>query len=200
MILNEEILKKLNKQLNDIELEKELDELSSSALEKEELRKVYESLRKLDVYNVSISESYKNDLLFRVNKKINKQKILVKLNRVSLAGYFTIMILFIVLSYHNFFYSKYDNKNFKLSLKDVEYLNNLSISDIKNTFIDNDYIEPQKKIQNKNRNVSEKDDELIAIAETNKYLLHQNYIPAVDDILLYECVDDDMLNNIFTNL
>jgi len=200
MILNEEILKKLNKPLNDSELEKEIESLSSSSLEKEELKHVYESLRKLDVNNLSISESYKNDVLFRVNKKISKQKILVKLNKISLAGYFTIMVLFSVLSYYNFFYSKYDNKNFKLSLKDVEYLNSLSNSDIKKTFIYNDYIEPQKKIQNKNSSVIEKDDELIAIAETNKYLLRQNYIPAVDDILLYECVDDDMLNNIFTNL
>ena len=56
------------------------------------------------------------------------------------------------------------------------------------------------QLEKKLREDKEKDEEILAIAETNKYLLSQSYIPAVDDILLYECLDEEMLQNIIKKL
>ncbi len=202
MKINEDILDKLNKPLNDIELENEIIKLSNSDAEKEELREIYSKLRNLEYNNFKLSENYKNSALLKVNNKIDTQKVIHKLNRVSFAMYCSLILLFSFLTYNTLFENKPDENMIIFNKNDIEFFTNINTEEVKNTLLYTDYIEPlkEKSSSNNNSKVEEMDEEVLAIAETNKYLLSQSYIPAVDDILLYECVDEEILKNIIKNL
>lgn len=202
MTIDEKILEKLNLSLTDIEINANIEELVKNGYDKNELIKIYYSLQKINFKTPILSEHYKNSLVFNVNTKIKSKKEIRRLNRYSLALYASLAILFILFIYNNFSYVQNNQNLIKFTKSDIEILKQINSKDLEKTSLYTDYIIPEKEIKTNTTNKESEvaDEELVAIAETNKQMISDNYIPGVDDALLYECADEEMLKSIFKNL
>jgi hypothetical protein len=202
MTIDEKILEKLNLSLTENEIKSSIEDLTKNGYDKNELLKIYYSLQKINLGTPNLSEHYKNSLILNVNAKIKSKKEISRLNRYSFALYTSLAILLVLFIYNNFSYVQHNENLIKFSKSDIEILTQINSKDLEKTSLYSDYIIPDKEMKNniKSEKSEVADEELVAIAETNTQIISDNYIPGVDDALLYECADEEMLNSIFKNL
>lgn len=202
MTIDEKILEKLNLSLTENEIKSSIEDLTKNGYDKNELLKIYYSLQKINLGTPNLSEHYKNSLILNVNAKIKSKKEISRLNRYSFVLYTSLAILLVLFIYNNFSYVQHNENLIKFSKSDIEILTQINSKDLEKTSLYSDYIIPDKEMKNniKSEKSEVADEELVAIAETNTQIISDNYIPGVDDALLYECADEEMLNSIFKNL
>ncbi len=206
MKINEEILNKFTMNLSDDELDKYLADLLNTNEDKNEYKKLYYALKELNQNNYNLTDDYKNKVLFKVNNKLVKNRLINKINKLSYALYFVLALLigtfFYNLDFNSDTYSKNNNK-VTLSEADKALLKEIE-PEVKKLMNYTELLKVEKKNVNKEKDKVVKeiknDEELLAIVETNKYFLSENYIPAVDDLLLFECLDEELIEKIFNKL
>lgn len=205
MKINEDIFNKLNKNLSDDELDKYLNNLISKNEDINEYKKLYNAIKELKANNYYLSEDYKNEILLKVNNKLAKNYLIRKVNTLSYALYFSLAMLIAAFFYNINFNSNVIKENHTIILSDADKALLEEIEpEVKKTMNYSELFIPEKKdnsiVKSKNYEGIKTDEELLALVETNKHLLSENYIPAVDDVLLYECLDDDLIDKIFNKL
>ncbi|HPN37660.1 MAG TPA: hypothetical protein PL041_04605 [Melioribacteraceae bacterium] len=202
MKINEEILQKLSL-IDNSDFEKELETLIKLGYSKDEIFRTVNSLRKLDATGIKLNDDYKSSLIVKVNNKVNKTNNLIRLNKISYVLYISLFVLFSIFIYSSIgFERQTNNQIITFNNNDKAILNQLKEEDIVKSSTMTDLVETKIHKSNITYKPEEriKDDELVAIAEENKFALSDNYIPGVDDVLLYECADEEMLKSIFKNL
>ncbi|MFH0734395.1 MAG: hypothetical protein V1773_08975 [bacterium] len=199
---NQEILNYLTKNLNENEIKLFEDKLISDISFKNEFEKISKSYNNtvLDKRLVT-PENYKNEVIINIHKKIESKNKNKMFYRFSYSFSFAAIILILGILYYPGKIVKINKPLVTFTQSEKEIINSIKADqETINTIYRYDIL-PVIISSKKTENVyAEYDEDIKEIAQYDKNYLVRNDIPAVDDITLYDYLDSETIEKVFSKI